>query len=177
MRTLPTLPRRGPGHSRSQAPTIGSTVVFRDVHLPETNWPSDHAMRPFVKDVQPNDIGINDGLLGGDESLQAFGPSEEGLLLANHVLNEITEDGPHAIRKFIQGNHCYRLTRRLILMAKSMSRSTDAKSRPQLKANSGMKPGDSRPRHQYRGCGRTPISSATWAVLAVHAIRCDPLAV
>jgi predicted phosphodiesterase len=114
-----TVPLRGRGRPRTQAPKIVSTVVFSDVHVPETDWPSYHAMRHFIKDIQPQYIIINGDLLDCQESSRfdkdpkRFGQTEEELLLANRILDELAEASPHSIIKFIAGNHCYRLTKRL----------------------------------------------------------------
>ena len=117
---LPTLtvPLRGRGRPRTQAPKIQTVLISSDYHAPFVDWPTYHAMRHFLSDIRPDYHVINGDAIDAFELSRfskdphRFGQTVEELEIFNNILDELYEASPTTITKFIAGNHSARITNR-----------------------------------------------------------------
>jgi hypothetical protein len=118
---LPTLtvPLRGRGRPRTQAPKIRSTVVISDLHCPDLDPAAYGAVLSFIKDKCPDYLIIAGDLLDlytasrFEKDPRIINRTQEELEMANDVLDQLQEASPSSIMKITMGNHEARLTHRL----------------------------------------------------------------
>lgn len=113
------LPRKGPGRPRTKAPEIRVTVYSTDYHIPFHDVAAYRAFCHFLAYVRPDyHIVLGDFIDATMLSTFAKDPAEanrteEELLTANAVLDELQAASPNTITKYVMGNHSKRLTKRL----------------------------------------------------------------
>lgn len=114
-----TLPQRGRGRPRTQAPRIRSTLITNDYQIPFVDWNVYRTVLHFLKDLKPDYHYVNGDFLDlYSQSRYTKDPNKAGqtaeeLEIANHVLDELQEASPYSIIRMTMGNHEARLTQRL----------------------------------------------------------------
>jgi hypothetical protein len=114
-----SLPQRSQGRPRTQTPEIRTAVITSDWHCPEVDIPTYRAVLNFIRDRRPQYHFINGDFIDAyelssfDKDPRRFGQTADELEMAGAILDELAEASPTTITKFLYGNHCERIVRRL----------------------------------------------------------------
>ena len=113
------LPTRSKGRPRSQTPSLRTTVITSDHHIPQMDTASYRAVLHLIEDIRPDYHFLAGDILDcHDQSSFIKDPdlsnrTAEAIEQANAMLDELETASPTTITKIILGNHEARLTKRL----------------------------------------------------------------
>ena len=117
---MPILPQRGRGRPHTNSPEIRVTVISNDYQLPFVDWSVYATFKHFLADIKPDFHFINGDFLDlypvskYDKDPEMLDLARTEIETANTVLDELYAASPSTITKFVYGNHCERLTKRMM---------------------------------------------------------------